>query len=213
MKKYQILFVFIGAVLMSGCFGEDLSDLKQKVEANSGSHPEQESQIAEAVDLGLSVLWADRNIGANYVKSSGLTYSFGFPNGTPPSDYSNINGTKYDTALNEWGEPWRMPTLAEWNELFNSCTWSYENDNGTKGFRATGPNGKSIFFPNDANSSDIDCSFWTSTISTTYYYNDKYPYHTRIYLYDNDEILKQINKSYTEYYSSYNYYIRPVQSK
>lgn len=52
-----------------------------------------------------------------------------------------------DAAHVNWGGTWRMPTHDECNELIENCTWKWTMQNSVKGYRVTGPNGKSIFLP------------------------------------------------------------------
>ena len=88
----------------------------------------------EAVDLGLpsGLLWATCDMGATKETDIGNTYMCGVgatkcPNGTY---YSSTATTTIpltaDTARQVMGEPWRMPTSAECEELavnyhFNNC--------------------------------------------------------------------------------------------
>ena len=61
---------------------------------------------------------------------------------------SSIAGNAtYDAARANWGGTWRMPTLEEFQELKEKCTWSWTTLDGCKGYRVTGPNGKSLFLP------------------------------------------------------------------
>ena len=83
----------------------------------------------KAVDLGLSVYWADRNVGAEDSRLYGDMYTF--------DDASS--------AARSMGSGWRMPTKAELEELNNKCTWSWTGD----GYRVTGSNGNSIYFPTE----------------------------------------------------------------
>ena len=114
-------------------------------------------QIANAIDLGLSIKWASWNIGASKVGDYGGLYGAGDPTGlktsTNASDYyfkngESICGTEYDLAHVIWGGNWRMPTFYELNELKEKCTWEEKiMIDGVLGSRATGPNGNSIFIP------------------------------------------------------------------
>ena len=63
---------------------------------------------------------------------------------TPPE---NICGTEYDIARTQWGDGWRLPSQAEFQELVDNCTWEWTEINGVAGRRATAANGNSIFFP------------------------------------------------------------------
>lgn len=52
-----------------------------------------------------------------------------------------------DAAYVNWGSKWRMPTLAQFQELLEHCEWQWIQKNGVNGQQVTGPNGKSIFLP------------------------------------------------------------------
>lgn len=118
----------------------------------------------QMVDLGLSVKWAGWNVGASRPEEYGGYYAWGELH--EKSDYvrdtyqyydqenweyifigNNISGTQYDVARAQWGGSWRMPTLAECQELINKCNWTWMTYNGVKGNKVTGPNGNSIFLP------------------------------------------------------------------
>lgn len=105
---------------------------------NYNNHP-------EIVDLGLSICWADRNVGANSPEEPGGQYLFsdtiGYGNGD--SDVFETRGTKYDVARVKWGGAWRLPTPEEIKELLDGCTIEYTQN----GAIFTGPNGNSIFLP------------------------------------------------------------------
>lgn len=50
-----------------------------------------------------------------------------------------------------WGEPWRMPTKADWEELMDpeNSFWSWDIQNGMQGMLVKGSNGNAIFLPAD----------------------------------------------------------------
>lgn len=124
-----------------------------------------------AVDMGLSVFWADMNVGAEKPEEYGNYYSWGETR--PKDDYSFTNYqwwdngfTKYctndehgttdhksildlsdDAANANWGSTWRTPTIEEIRELANRCQWHWTERNGVEGFQVTGPSGNSIFLP------------------------------------------------------------------
>lgn len=52
-----------------------------------------------------------------------------------------------DAATVTLGQPWRIPTVKEWKELQDSCTWKEGKKYGIKGYTVTGKNGNSIFLP------------------------------------------------------------------
>lgn len=122
----------------------------------------------DCVDLGLSVRWATCNLGASeptevgdfyawsetftkseywrenysYCNNNANKYIFNYTN-----PLSNICGTSYDAATVKLGDGWRMPNLAEVNELISLCTWEKEEIQGVSVYRITGPNGNSIILP------------------------------------------------------------------
>ena len=115
--------------------------------------------VVGEVDLGLSVKWANVNIGSQgeasygnyyqwgakepYYSHSAIQYYQGKENITPESGY--------DTATELWGGSWRMPSKEEWKELIDNCTWTWTNSNGQFGMRVksnkTGYTDRSIFIP------------------------------------------------------------------
>ncbi|HIY35260.1 MAG TPA: DUF1566 domain-containing protein, partial [Candidatus Paraprevotella stercorigallinarum] len=116
----------------------------------------------QMVDLGLSVKWAGWNVGASSPEEYGGYYAWGelyeksdyawgtyqyYENGKWIFIGNNISGTQYDVARAQWGGSWRMPTLAECQELIDKCTWTWTTYNGVNGQKVTGPNGNSIFLP------------------------------------------------------------------
>ena len=127
----------------------------------------------ECVDLGLSVKWATCNVGASFPEDYGDYYAWGETETKSTYDQSTYkwcsNGscTKYctdrdygkvdnktvldpedDVAHVKWGGSWRMPTIAEQDELREKCTWTWTTQNGTKGYKVTSKsNGNYIFLP------------------------------------------------------------------
>lgn len=110
------------------------------------------------VDLGLSVKWATCNVGAFSPSDYGDYFAWGET--STKSAYTEENSktygktmgdiagsSSYDAARANWGGSWRLPTSAELEELKERCTWSWTTENGHKGYRVQGPNGKSIFLP------------------------------------------------------------------
>ena len=156
---------------------------------SSFTTPDTKFPVANFVDLGLSVKWAEWNMGASSVTDRGGYYGWGDPTGelysSSSSDYakgntnSNIAGTEYDLAHVQWGGKWRMPTAAEIKEL-ESLEWNYEENyggSGIPGWKITAKNGKSIFLPSNGYKSpnhpegiNIDRStyYWTSEIVDLY---------------------------------------------
>lgn len=111
------------------------------------------TNVGIPVDLGLSVLWADMNVGATNPSEYGKLFGYGDTSGEQwsenESDYpkESILGTNNDIATANWGEDWRMPSAQELKELAEKCRWKQVTLDGVIGSLATGPNGNSIFFP------------------------------------------------------------------
>ena len=116
------------------------------------------------VDLGLSVLWSDRNVGAYSPEDYGKYYSWAevdekaeytLKNYKYYNSYkqtyskfdSEICGTVYDVAHCKWGGGARLPNVEEIDELRTKCTKTEGVCNGVSGTYVTGPNGHSIFLP------------------------------------------------------------------
>ena len=122
------------------------------------------------VDLGLSVKWATKNVGASSPSDYGDYFAWGETR--PKSSYSwsncfdclddtgdswgvykiggktSISPTSgHDTSRENWGGTWRIPTIAEFEELRNKCDWTWTSQGGHNGYKVTGPNGNSIFLP------------------------------------------------------------------
>ena len=109
------------------------------------------------IDLGLSVKWATYNVGADSPDEYGDYYAWG-ETATKSSYYAkncttweqevgDISGTlQYDAATAKWGGSWRMPSLEEFNELQNNCTWEWTTLGDVKGYKVTSNiNGNTIF--------------------------------------------------------------------
>ena len=136
----------------------------------NGTESEPSDEV-EAVDLGLSVKWANMNVGAT--KDSGFGSYFAWGEVKPKHFYSwgTYIWTKGDTqfplkytttdrktqlvpsddaARANWGGEWRMPTVEEFEELADpvKCDWEWITKDGINGYKVTGKKtGKSIFLP------------------------------------------------------------------
>lgn len=142
-------------------------------EGNTNS-PENTYTI-QAIDLGLSVKWADRNIGAIRPEVYGGYYAWGeiekkseyswftydFANDDRGYDFYKYNTNEQygyvdsllvlekqdDVAAMKLGGKWRIPTTEEWQELIDKCEWEWNKINGINGLLVTASNGNSIFLP------------------------------------------------------------------
>ena len=127
--------------------------------------------------LPSGLLWATCNVGAYTPEDCGDYFAWGetqpkavydwstyqYCNGSHKTLTKYCNNTSYgnggytddlttllpddDAATANWGEGWRMPTKAEWQELYTNttCTWTMQN--GVYGRLFTATNGNSIFLP------------------------------------------------------------------
>ena len=161
----------------------------------------------EFVDMGLSVKWATCNVGANKPDECGAFFAWGE---TEPKNYFVLSNYKYfdgpddfitkynddrwygivdniykldaedDAAHVQWGGNWRMPTLAEWNELMNNSKIARRTT--SSGYSCNGClitskiNGNSIFLPAAgyiAGSAHYNfgtgCEYWLSSLRTSYW--------------------------------------------
>ena len=81
------------------------------------------------VDLGLSVVWATCNIGAESPSDYGDYFAWG--EAETKSSYTESNRATYnessytflDAASAQWGSAWRMPTMEECKELIYGCKY------------------------------------------------------------------------------------------
>lgn len=110
-------------------------------------------RTGSAVDLGLSVMWSDHNVGADAAQQVGRLFGYGDVEGNETSNdlrkyaKGDVAGTERDPAYVYWGGGWRMPTQSEFEELCDRCRWVWEKRAGVAGFRVVGAGGRSIFLP------------------------------------------------------------------
>lgn len=164
-----------------------------------------------AVDLGLSVYWAECNLGAGRPEEIGNLYAWGetLPKAeyTPQNyKYYDENGkiTKYnsyedvvgfhavvldnltvllpedDAATANLGGKWRMPTVEEWGELREKCTWEPFEKDGLEICKVTGPEGECIYLPQlpDYKYNPRAGGYWSSSEGL---YNESIGYSVTVY--------------------------------
>ena len=104
----------------------------------------------QAIDLGGDILWASKNLGANQPEDPGGLYGWGDADGThkqqcfdksygnyvedPQKCYNyyggydrqrNITGGSKDIVHKKWGGAWYIPTIDDWMDLKNYCTFTW----------------------------------------------------------------------------------------
>ena len=107
---------------------------------------------SEYVDLGLSVKWASRNVGAAGPEETGGFFAW----------------SEDDIAHARLGGSWRMPTTKEINELIKKCTWSWASVKGEIGFLITSKKrrytDRSIFLPYYYGGTSGDVAYWSGSL-------------------------------------------------
>ena len=121
-----------------------------------------DSRHPHLIDLGLpsGTKWLCTNVYADDPKDAGGYYQWGKPakvhvysNATyraPSIATANYQGSEYDAATANLGQPYVTPTLAQFNELFDNCnadirysTWG----KSAKGVYLKGRNGNNLYLP------------------------------------------------------------------
>lgn len=166
---------------------------KNETSCPDGNHP-------HAIDLGLpsGTKWACCNVGASKPEDYGGYYAWGET--SEKNDYewdtykwynrSDRTLSKYctyygygtvdnkttleaadDAATANWGAPWRMPSLAQIQELLKNTTSTWTAENGVYGWKFTGSNGATVFLPaagyrwgSDLNFTGTYGDYWSSTL-------------------------------------------------
>ena len=130
-------------------------------------------------------------------------------------DYKSVIKLEDDVAHVKLGGKWRMPTMEEWKELMNNCTWTWVtnyNGTGVNGRLVTSNiNGNSIFLP-AASSCWDEYNFlgyndggvyWSSTLNT------HGPYDAYVVSFGSGAVNHADLSMYLDY-RCYGYSVRPV---
>ena len=142
--------------------------------------------------LPSGTLWATCNVGANAPEEFGDYFAWGeiqpkdyyswdtyqYYNGSDTTLTKYCNNSDFgsngftdnltmllsedDAATANWGEDWHMPTLWDWQELYNNTTCIWTTQNGVGGMLFTAVNGNSLFMPASGD-------FWGSELSSAGY--------------------------------------------
>ena len=157
------------------------------------------------LDLPSGLKWASFNLGAMKPEDSGDYFAWGetetkdvyswdtykwcmgddntFTQYCTKSSYGYNSFTDGKTVLDleddaanvNLGTSWRMPTLAEWMELKENCTWIWTTQNGVNGRLITAQNGNSIFLPaagfcygTSLDPTGFNGGYWSSSLSEDY---------------------------------------------
>lgn len=150
----------------------------------------------EFVDLGLSVKWCFKNVGAQNETDYGNLYAWGETITKSSYVWDNYFDSPYDSEGNVVGcrnktddiagdkeydvvtstmPGTRMPTKDEMRELINQCDWNWTAVNGVSGYRITSKvNSNSIFLPAAGIQDGSSCEnegtyggYWTGTVGSS----------------------------------------------
>lgn len=228
-KRKDVAWYFISLLIMCIPLGKSIKNSVVSEVDNVKAAPIFEIQQDTLVDLGLSVLWASQNIGAENPTGKGYYYGWGstnhlvtdkefrhYPSSNPPNSISGIRDFDISMSKIIGNKTLRLPTKMEAKELVDSCIWIDTEINGQRGCKVTGPNGNSIFLPAsgwsengkyhefDASAHPVTLNYWTGTL---------FGRHDSIYRacsfhYNHDR--KQHNGNGLRYYG---FTIRPVADK
>lgn len=225
-RAMAFIGILFSAFLLFSCSSSD-------DEENGGNGSKGKVQ---AVDLGLSVKWADRNVGALQPWGYGSYFAWGET--VPKKDYSwntykfndghgdyskynskdgkNVLDFEDDAASVNLGKNWRMPTDDEIHELINKCKWTYASYEGIDGLKVIGPSGNFIFLPYAGAYKGTQEARGTNIMGRGYYwYSSLSPYHEYRahylaigYIYTSKEDDSHNTQDFIDRY--YGFTIRPV---
>ena len=96
-------------------------------------------------DSGLFFSWGNTE---GHAEGSGYDFSQDTYDATTGAAITSDLSLSQDAARANLGAPWRMPTAAEFHELFDNCTCVWTTMNGVAGRLFTSNvNGNTLFFP------------------------------------------------------------------
>ena len=92
-------------------------------------------------------------------------------------EYGTVDGKtnlepEDDAAAVMLGDLWSIPSLSDFEELLEYCSWKETYRNNVQGIEFVGPNGNSIFFPVTGHFDDSyglligDSSYWSKSLDT-----------------------------------------------
>lgn len=154
---------------------------------------------------------------ADYLKKAKLTDTYRWMNSEGEyTKYVRIDGRNIvlsaddDAATQQWGTPWRMPTMYDIEDLLSLCTCTYQWDNSYGYiYTVTGPNGNSITLSCTGTAEGTQQPAWGLVLSflTATLANDT----RNAYILGNDVISNNLKVTFARRYLGFN--IRPVISK
>lgn len=132
---------------------------KEKVEIKQQSSNSDVIDGIEFVDLGLSVLWANMNIGAKRADEFGV--------------YVNKVDSSTTGLVADWNLKGALvPTIAQFEELKSKCYWEPTEYYGVSGYDVKGKNGNKIFIPLTGDNNQIGFVNFGRLFTREALYND-----------------------------------------
>ncbi len=176
------------------------------------------------VDLGLpsGTKWATCNVGAASSEHTGEYYAWAEvtpildkqspKNKTRGKWMSGIAGsTKYDAATAQWGEGWRIPSKAQFQELLDHCTWEWTSLGRMKGCKVTSKiNGNYIFLPASGHIGSASIYNYPNGLNDLTYYSASTPSNDSYYYKADGFMLSKRNVGTSLIDRKDGYPIRPV---
>lgn len=161
MNKTMMALAACGCLMLTACGDDEPQRVKYEsvdlglsvkwATMNVGAQkPEDHGQIFGWADStgthknfdDIDIMYRTENDGSETTIVRWNSVYFGGKNPQP-----SISGSPYDIAIYHWNSNWRMPTMEEWNELMERCTWTVETTSAGAVYRVTGPNDNSIILP------------------------------------------------------------------
>ena len=130
----------------------------------------------QLVDLGLTVKWASRNLGASSTTNVGNSYAWGMNEPNLAYNLTDL-AKRTDAATIMLGNGYRTPTKSEWQELINDCNWQYDEENNYFKVSNRSDASQYIILPT---TEEMIANYWTSEYpnrpGVTQAYNAKLDY-------------------------------------
>lgn len=200
MKKcipFEFLTILLGICLLAACSKEDnpgpSGDIPNSVDLGlSVNWASYNLGAGKPEDCGSYYQWAgteditssEYHLNWSYCPyHTGTSSTSGFTKYNSNPSYGTVDNKTVldsgdDVANKELGGNWRMPTDAEWVELLDNCTWTWDNQKGVDGYtvvsKKPGYTDKSIFLPaagyrilNSRIGVGKGGSYWSSSLSTS----------------------------------------------
>ncbi len=148
-KGYVLLLLFpiiFIVTILSFLFIRQCDDTKTE---DTVSTEVSETPAMDAVDMGLSVKWSAKNLGADIDYGRGSLYNH---------DDARI-------AVSELGGTWRLPSASDFQELIDKCDWQWSiyGAEHIPGYVVTSRiNGNSIFLPGTKEPYYDSGAYWTA---------------------------------------------------